>query len=194
MTDSDDQTWFDLLAGRATSDNDPVARSEAQQLRQRLLARAAQRPDNEPAQHDRAREDQLIERARFAGLLPQRMVRRSPRRNALSLLAAAALVCVAITAGYQLRNARTPEVVRSGPSEIVRLSATNPLQLKYQIIDELRRVGIAATGYELLGRQGIDADIPQPIADDVRSVLQKYRIPLPADGVLRVEIESEGAP
>ncbi len=194
MTHSDDQTWFDLLAGRATSDNDPVASSEARQLRQRLLARAEQRPDYEPTQHDRAREDQLIERARFAGVLPQRMVRRSPRRNALNLLAAAALICVAITAGYQLRNARPPEVVRSGSPEVVRLSATNPLQLKYQIIDELRRVGIAATGYELLGRQGIDADLPQPIADDVRSVLQKYRIPLPVDGVLRVEIESESAP
>lgn len=193
MTDNHDQNWFETLAGRATVSDDPIATNEALQLRKRMLARAAEPAADVPAQ-DRVREEQLIARARREGLLPSRIIGQSSRFPWRATLAAAAVVCVAIVAGYQLRNVPPPEVVRSGPSEVVRLSAANPLAFKQQILDDLRGAGVTATGYEQLGRQGIDADLPQPLSSEVRAVLQKYRIAVPADGVLRVEIDAEGTP
>lgn len=193
MTNSNDQNWLEALAGRASVTDDPIATSEALQLRRRMLARAVEPAVDLPAE-DRAREEQLIARARREGLLPSRIIGKSSRFSWRAMLAVAAVVCAAIVAGYQLRDASPPEVVRSGPSEVVRLSAANPLALKQQILDDLRSAGVTATGYERLGRQGIDADLPQPLSSEVRAVLQKYRIAVPADGVLRVEIDAEGTP
>lgn len=193
MTDSNDQNWFDALAGRAAADNDPIATCEANELRKQMQARAVRPAAEVPAQ-DPAREAQLIARARREGLLPSRAVDHPSRFPWRATLAAAAVVCVAIVAGYQLRTAQPPEVVRSGPTEVVRLGAANPLAFKQQLLDDLRSAGVTATGYERLGRQGIDADLPQPLSAEVRAVLEKYRIAVPADGVLRVEIGLESAP
>lgn len=192
MTDNNDQNWFEALAGRAVVSDDPIATSEAQQLRKQMLARAIEQAADLPA-HDRAREEQLIARAHREGLLPPRVAGQPSRFPWRATLAAAAVVCVAIVAGYQRRNAPPPEVVRSGPSEVVRLSAADPLAYKQQLLADLRSAGVTATGYERLGRQGVDADLPQPLSNEVRAVLQKYRIAIPEDGVLRVEIDADGA-
>jgi hypothetical protein len=87
----------------------------------------------------------------------------------------------------------TEPVVRGTPDGIVRISAPDPVALKQQLIEELRAAGVSATGYELLGRHGVDADLPQPLTDAVRGVLEKHRIPAPPEGVLRVEIVAEGS-
>jgi hypothetical protein len=181
----DDELWLDALAGRAGAPRDTAASREAGSLRAAILARETTPVALLPAQ-DPAREEQLIARARQAGLIPG--ARRAGSRP-LWLLAAAAFAGVAVTVGLWLQPAREPEVVRGDPQGVVaRIVAPDPRAAQRALLGELRALGIEATGYEVLERQGIDADLPLPIPADVRAVLDRHHIPPPADGVLRVEI------
>ncbi len=187
MSEDDDSKWLAALAGRTGPDDSAAAR-EADALRVSVLARTVL-DDPSVRLRDPAREAQLIERAMRAGLVPRRRTSAwsgfwTPLRGALAV---AALACFALTLGLWLRPAGPPEVVRSADG-IVRLEAPDPLLRQRQIVDELRVAGVQATAYERLGRAGIDADLPLPIPVDVRAVLERNAIPLPEDGVLRVEI------
>jgi hypothetical protein len=189
MTADDDQQWLEALAGRGATDS-PAAR-EAASLRGGMQDLGSGRVAPVLPEQDRARETMLIARARAEGLLREP---RPPQRpwswqwNAG--LAAAALAAVAIAVGLYLGASLEPEtVVRATPDGIVRISAPDPAGLKHQLIEDLRAAGVRATGYELLGRHGVDADLPQPLTDAVRRVLDKHGIPPPAEGVLRVEID-----
>ena len=188
MIPEDDQNWLDALAGRAGTDS-PGAR-EASNVREGMLRMASTRATSAPAAQEREREAALIERARREGLLPE--PERAPWRWPWAWnagLAVAAVAAIAIGIGLQLRApVDTEPVVRATPDGIVRLSAPDPATLKHELIEDLRAAGVSATGYELLGRHGVDADLPQPLTDAVRRVLEKHRIPPPQDGVLRVEI------
>lgn len=46
-----------------------------------------------------------------------------------------------------------------------------------QLLDELRAAGVRATGYDQLGVEGIDADLPKPVPPRVRDVLTRHRRP-----------------
>jgi hypothetical protein len=191
MTPQDDDQWLDALAGRDRGDS-PAAR-EAASLRGEML-RMAREPAVAPAQ-DSVREMNLIARARGEGLLPK--PKRTSLRWALAWnagFAVAALAAIAIGVGVYMRaTIDTEPVVRGMPDGIVRISAPDPAALKHELVEELHAAGVSATGYELLGRHGVDADLPQPLTDAVRRVLEKHDIPAPPDGVLRVEIVTEDA-
>ena len=189
MTPQHDDQWLDALAGRDRGDS--AAAREAASLRGEML-RMAREPAVAPAQ-DSVREMNLITRARGEGLLPK------PKRTSLrwALLwnagfAVAALAAIAIGVGvYMSATIDTEPVVRGMPDGIVRISAPDPAALKHELVEELRVAGVSATGYEVLGRHGVDADLPQPLTDAVRRVLERHHIPAPPDGVLRVEIVTE---
>jgi hypothetical protein len=80
------------------------------------------------------------------------------------------------------------EVARQTQSGPVRLQAADPSALKAQIVEDLRGAGVEAIGYDRLGLSGVDARLPDPISAPVQAALAKHRIPLPADGIVRVEI------
>jgi hypothetical protein len=80
------------------------------------------------------------------------------------------------------------EVVHQTQSGPVRLQAADPSALKAQIVEDLRGAGVEAIGYDRLGLSGVDARLPDPISAPVQAALAKHRIPLPADGIVRVEI------
>jgi hypothetical protein len=185
MTQDDDATWLDALAGHKQVDDSQAAR-EAAVLRASVLARAV--VDDPVPRQDPVREKLLLERARDAGLLPRR--RRLPLTG--SLLAAAAIICVAVALGVLTRRPGPAETVRSAPDGIVRLESADPTSLQREILDELRGAGLVATGYERLGRMGLDADLPLPLAPEVERILERHAIPVPPDGVLRVEIAPPG--
>jgi hypothetical protein len=89
-----------------------------------------------------------------------------------------------------LRLTPPTTVVRGDDDGVVHITATNPAELKRRILDELRAAGVDATGYEALNVHGIDADLPTPLPPQVGRVLDTHDIPVPADGVLRIEIRS----
>jgi hypothetical protein len=191
MTAEEDQKWLDTLAGRAAADS-PAAR-EAANVREEMLRMASARAIASTPAQDRVREAALIARARREGLLSE------PRHERWRWLlawnagfAVAALAAIAIGIGLYMRaTLDTEPVVRDAPDGIVRISAPDPAAFKQQLIEELRAAGVTATGYEVLGRHGVDADLPQPLTDPVRRVLEQHDIAPPRDGVLRVEIVAQ---
>jgi hypothetical protein len=186
MSTDPDKDWLDGLAGR---DETPTAtaHAEGKWLRKMLQAHLVQQANAERATTasiatpDPTRERALIERARREGLMRARTSWRP-------MLMAAAIAMLAVGIVWQAFMRPEPVVVREGAAAPVQLQARDPAALKRQIIEELRAAGVEATGYEALGVQGVDADLPKPLTPEVRSVLAKHSIPAPADGVLRIEI------
>jgi hypothetical protein len=193
VTDADDKTWLEVLAGRTPADpSQPVAR-EALALRESISRRRqAQHPDL-PA-HDPQREAELLARAQREGLIDPSRLHRRPRwlgsasRPAVTLAYAAAIALLSVGLFLFLRTGHEPEVVRGTHDGIVTIEARDPVALQERLVRELRAAGISATGYERLGFQGVDADLPRPIPQSVREVLEKHHVPIPGDGSLRVEI------
>jgi hypothetical protein len=76
----------------------------------------------------------------------------------------------------------------------VRVEASDPNALKQQLTAELTAAGAHVTGFERLGRPGIDVDFPQPLTPQIRQVLAQHHLPTPADGELTIEFEPAGRP
>jgi hypothetical protein len=199
MNPEDEQLWLDALAGRARGQDTAPGAREASELRKAMLAHHTEAVTDVPAA-DAAREAELIARARREGLIRSPQApgsKHDPDRRAARFasfpgrrggLAVAAVAALAIGLGLFLRTTTEVETVRSSPDGIVRLESTDPTALKRALIEDLRAASVVAEGYEMLGRQGVDAELPQPLAPEVRQVLEKYRIEPPINGLLRVEI------
>ena len=177
----DDDLWLDALAGRATVDS--AAAREAQELRNAMLARKI--PETDVAEIDPAREQRLLERARRERLVGARFNQTPGLRLSL---AAAAVVCVALGFWFVQRPNDDAFVVRSAMNGIIHVEARDPQALKQRLLADLRAAGVTANGYQHLGSEGIDADLPPVLNDKVAAVLDRYGLTPPADGVLRVEI------
>jgi hypothetical protein len=177
----DDELWLDALAGRATVDS--AAAREAHELRDAMLARNL--PDVVVTDTDPAREQMLLTRARANGLL---VARRTQTPGLRLGLAAAAVVCVALGFWLVQRPQDDAFVVRSATNGTIHIEAKNPQALKQRLLGDLRAAGVAANGYQRLGSEGIDADLPPVLNDKVAAVLDHYGLAPPTDGVLRVEI------
>jgi hypothetical protein len=177
----DDEFWFDALAGRVTRDS--AASREAQELRAAMLAREVHEAEVEET--DGARERKLLARARGDAVVA--ISNRKPSALQLSL-ATAAIVVLALGFWSFERPAEDAFVVRSAPDGTVRIEAADPQALKRRLLSDLRAAGVAANGYQRLGAEGIDADLPGVLPEQVAAVLDRYHLAPPADGVLRVEI------
>lgn len=205
MTVEDEAAWLDALAGRVDPP-DPTSSSSAQEARLNLVQEAltlrsfirAQEINIEPAipTVDAARERELIERARAAGLLsaatPARVTPYRRRRfpSSRTGFAAAATVILAIgAAGLWRSTLPPPEALRGIVGGTVHLEARDPPALKRRLIEELTAVGVSVSGYERFGHLGIDADLPLPVSAAVAHVLERHHIPVPRDGALVVEID-----
>ena len=114
-----------------------------------------------------------------------------PRRS--WAMAVAVIAIVALTYVMRAANEGTIDdaTVRSAPDAVTLMRARDPEALRREIITALARQGVKANTYSRFGRAGIDADLPRPLSAEIKSVLDRYRIPAPDDGVLRVEIEAE---
>jgi len=193
--DPNDDSFIETLAGRGTGTSDDAR--EAALLRARILAEPAEAV-SPPAAHDPAREDALIARARAAGLLPDR--RRPPVTAQSALiarrtgLAAAALVVLGLGLALTWHGREPEEAVRGGAAGIVHIEAADAHALQRELLSELTAAGVSATPYERLGAAGLDADLPTPVTAAARAVLERHRIPVPADGVLVIEIREPSHP
>jgi hypothetical protein len=195
MPDGDDR-WFEALAGEGKTATPGDPSTEGAALRAAILARTV-RDAGEVPETDPRREAELIARARATGLLPAAAPAapaRTPHRTVRWLALAAALACIAIGIALQMRPGTPTVVLRGDAGGLIRIRASDPLRLKQDLLRELNAVGVHATGYENLGRQGIDADLPEPLPEAVRKVLQQHAIPLPSGNVLQLEIEAQNPP
>lgn len=199
MIDNDDDAWLDGLAGRLEP-----AQLEAATARQLVFEAAALR---EFIRHQHAfsvevvpeadaeREHALIARARREGLLPpsaDRMRARPPLRRVG--LAAAAVLLLAVGTSIWRASLPPQEALRGVDGATVLLEARDPQALRRQLTEELRAAGVTVAAYERLGRLGLDADLPRPLPSKIAAILERHHIPVPADGVLAVEIEARAPP
>jgi hypothetical protein len=217
MNPDDDTVWLDALAGRidAARSTSEAADTGIDAAQSRIIVQEAmalrelirsQEFDVAPAvpSVDAAREAALIERARQEGLLapttPHSLETHAaiPRRRRFASnrlgFAAAAILVLAVGAGLWRSLLPPTETLRSVEHGTVRLAARDPQALKAQLTQELQAAGAKVSGFERLGRVGIDADLPQPVSSQLVGVLERHHIPVPSDGVLVVEIEAAGRP
>jgi hypothetical protein len=194
MTD-EDQDWLDALAGRGATGSHRAAIAEAQRLRE-SIRRNVRLPDVAVPEQDAQREAQLIERARREGLIdPAQLARRARRRlPAIGGVAALAASVAGIAIALFLHGRPQTEHVRGTREQVTRIEAADPTALKMQILGELRAAGVRATGYDQLGIEGIDADLPEPVPPHVRDVLTRHHLSVPTNGVLRIEIAAPSRP
>jgi hypothetical protein len=124
---------------------------------------------------------------------------RPARRGALlrgtgsRALFAGVLAAAVLTLAWKLQPAAGPEASRPvtlAQARPVILESTTPRDLREQIVQELRAAQVEAEGYEQLGVNGVDAELPQPVSPEVRAILERHGIPVPSDGSLHVQIRS----
>jgi hypothetical protein len=211
----DDSLWLEALAGRvdaapfAAGADHPGSEAERSQapvregtaLRELIRSQPLDAASDVPS-IDAGREAALIERARREGLLappamqPPRTHSAIPRRRRLTVgrlgFAAAAILLIVIGAGFWRSLLPPTETLRGVEHGTVRLTARDPQALKHRLTEELQAAGAKVSGFERLGRAGIDADLPQPVSPQLLRVLERHHIPIPSDGVLIVEIEPPG--
>ena len=110
------------------------------------------------------------------------------------LALAAGVACIAVALTFLLHNTPQTQHLRGAHENVVRIETADPTALKMQILQELRAAGVTATGYEQLGVEGIDADLPKPVPPRVRDVLTRHHLSVPSDGVLKIEITAPSTP
>lgn len=194
MTMDEDTSWLDALAGRTERASSALA-LEALALRGFIQSQGFDVARPVPTV-DPVRERELLERARREGLLP-RPAAAPPRRwfaDTRVTFAAAAMVLAAIGVGLWRSTLPPVETLRSLANGTVHLEARDPPALKRELTAELTAAGVRVSGYERLGHVGIDADLPRPVSSPVAAILERHHIPIPADGVLSVEIDAPGRP
>lgn len=202
MTMDEDTSWLDALAGRTERASSALA-LEALTLRGFIQSQGFDVAPAVPTV-DPVRERELLARAGREGLLPRpaaplpRVGHAAPPRSWFAdtrvTFAAAAMVLAAIGVGLWRSTAPPVETLRGVANGTVHLEARDPPALKRELTAELTAAGVHVSGYERLGHVGIDADLPQPVSSPVAAILERHHIPIPADGVLSVEIDAPGRP
>jgi hypothetical protein len=193
VSDRDDDEWLEGLRGESGPAAGDPSHVEGAFLRGAVKRHQAQIAGSSPSDFgaNLARENALIARAIEEGLIsPRQSARKQRPRYWRPALAAAAAGVLAIGGLWLTQTGRVSAPIVRG-SEPVRLTAPNAVELKQRILAELRAAGADAVGYEALGAQGIDADLPLPVTSEIRRVLDAHLIPVPVDGVLRVEIREQ---
>ena len=191
----DDTAWLEALAGRASESQSRLTR-EGLALRERIREQEVEHAaaGESLPEIDAVRESALIERAVAEGLLEPRAARNRRFAGMRFSMAAVAVLIVAVAVGL-LRYTQPPtEIFRGAQNGTIRLETRDPPALKRRLIEELSAAGVEVSGYERLGHVGIDADLPQPVSPQVRQVLERHHIPVPADGTLIIEIDAPGQP
>lgn len=180
MTTGGDDDWVEGLSGRSHATRAGLEGA----LLHHALAREAPAGDSGQPMSSPWREEQLLARARREQLLQSPS--REPWRGRWVALAAMVTV-VAIGMSWMYRPAADTMIVRGGADEVVRIEVADPAAAQGRLLAELRAEGIEGAGYEMLGRYGIDADLPARLTAGQRQLLRRYRISEPADRILKLE-------
>lgn len=213
MTTDDDQTWLDLLAGRAVPRADPQLAREAAALRDGMQRyRLAAPPAGVPAGDERLQ--RLLARARAAGVLPApdadvdprpaasptpKTAPRPPARGA-ALTQPRRWPAVVLGLGLALGgmawwglqpapSSSPPPYVLRGDGVLQRMSADAAAARTQRdaLLRRLRALGFEADAYEQLGRPGIDLVLAQPLTAAQQAALVDLGIAPGTGPQLRIE-------
>jgi hypothetical protein len=111
----------------------------------------------------------------------------------LALAASVLISGVGLTLFLQNRT-NDEMVIRAANEGPVRVTVSDPAAAQKQLLDAIRTAGIEARGYTLLGRYGVDAELPSGVPPAVVQLLQSWRVPLTRDGLVQVEFEPARQP
>lgn len=203
---TDDERWFEALAGRRTADADPATLIEAT-----LLREASRRwPVAMPSVMPEVSPQDLIARARAeAGLASRRAgwcagcAQRWQRwRDAAAGpwlpvtglavgLAALALVLVLDVEpnGANPVDNGQPALRGDASQGPWLLRDADALGRRNRIAMDIEAAGVPVHRYERLGRFGLEADIPAALTPALQAVLERHAIRPGSTGVLQVEVE-----
>lgn len=181
----EDDDWTDALSGRDQRTS-RAAREGA--LLQGALRRQVRLVDDAPAA-SLSREEQLLQTARRERLIGGAGTARSARWIAL----AASLMVAAVGVSWWYQRGVEPFAVRGVEDGVLRVEAAQPQVEQQRLLDDLRAQGIEGHGYEMLGRYGVDADLPAALSTGQRALLDRYRAN-PTDQVLRIEFVDKATP
>jgi hypothetical protein len=187
-TPEHDDRWLDGLAGRGGT-RDPSA-AEGRVLRKALAARSATASEQPGDARDHAaRAQALVERARREGMIPGRATAAPSTTLRYALAAAVAILGAGLA--WMVRPAPEAQILRNAPDDIERVAVRDPAIAQAELMAALRSAGVEPRGYEVLGRRGVDAEVPVPSPEAVIAALDRFGLSPPADGVLRVEFAPE---
>lgn len=189
MSVDNDDDWLHALAGRTVRSSSDAA--QGARLRAALQTLPADAIGTEPAT-SMAREERLLAMARRAGLLPEVIARRRSSTGWWALAASVAAVSIAVL-WWPQENAPV-EVERGVASGVRTLAVADPAAAQAALLAELRQVGVTARGYQMLGRFGVDADLPPTPGEALRTVLRRRGLAAPPDGSLQVEFVAATSP
>lgn len=187
---SDDDIWFEALAGRPAAGRAAREGARLREALRRLPVPALVPPPVEP----------IVEAARAAGLLRRRgwcpaCAERWQRWRASSWpwaggLAVAAAVGVLSVSLWMQQPAVEPAPTLRAPADGLWLrTAPDPAAARDRLAARLQAQGLTVRRYERLGRAGLDADLPHPPAADLERLLRDEGLVAAPDGSLRVEFE-----
>lgn len=182
-TAKDDRDWFALLAGKSVPDAHPDTVREAQAIRRAVLAESATPPE---AAADQAGLERLIGRLDQEGLLTPR--RQGWRHSGVWSAVAAAALVVCMLPWLVREFGPTPIPVEKRVQVPQVLYAPDPLAHARTLQEALTALGVTVQRVEQEDTQLLKAQLPQPLRDPVRKVLQAYQLTVPTDGKLVVEI------
>ena len=190
---SDDEAWFEGLAGRAS--RGPAAR-EGARLRAaygRLPAPVVATPPVEPIVAA-ARAEGLFRRRGLCPSCAQRWRRWTAALRANGWRWSSGLAVAAVLAGVSaslwMQPGPEPAPTLRAPADGLWLrAAPDPAAARDRLAERLQAQGLTVRRYERLGRAGLDADLPQPPSAELQRLLREEGLVPAADGSLRVEFE-----
>lgn len=197
----DDLEWLRALGGKPPERPDTAAAREAQWIRSAQLRHPQpSATDLQVTESDllalihRARSDDVRAAYAIAQEPPATSWWRRVWHGAAARPAWSGLVFAGVVAGLVAIPVAVlsppavddPLTLRSPAAGVVVLESASPASARDQLATELRSAGIEVHAYSRLGRNGLDAELPDPVPAPVSRLLAAQGITA-APGILRVE-------
>ena len=182
---TEDEKWFDILAGRAAAQPGDPEQAEASALRAAILQRHAPQA---PAAVDLAELQRFKQKLHNQNLLPAR------RTHVPRWLSMAAAVTLALGLGLMLRHQLTPpeqdyETSRGEQNQnTVRVADAKQAAAKLQ--HDLAALGIAPRITQGTHSARVEAYVPFEREAEVNALLAPYKVSLNKDGQLLLTFDS----
>jgi hypothetical protein len=196
MPESDDLEWLALLSGQAVPGAHPSTVREARALRAAILA---EYEALEPSQVAPGAVDRVLLRLQRGGLLSRTAPAWWQHPTGWSLVAAGLVLAVLLPWSSPLHHSELSHRLPFAPAPVYKnfvlpqvLYAPEPQEHAMALQAALTACNLQVQRLTQGDHQLLIVQLPLPATTAVRDVLQHYRLSVPPDGRLRVEIVPGG--